>query len=371
MIISNARKTVGQLFLSGLGGLGASASVLFLACGDNTPAPGPEAMPAAVVATQLRGVPYPADNAPNPDKVELGRMLYWDPILSGSRDVACASCHDPARGYSDGRAISRGTGGQATKRGALTVLDAAWNGWTANTPNPDPTQAPMFWDIRVRSLESQARGPLTGETEMRGPSFDETSIYPELVQRLTAIPEYVARFDAAFGSKTIDDTSIVRAIATFERTLVTVPSYQRWLAGEANAISAEAQRGVNEFRDSGCSRCHSGPMLSDFSLHRFTQGGEAIRTPSLRNVVRTAPYMHDGRAATLDQVFAIYRRIDQRADPNFRDLRVPDDGDRAAVVAFLQSASDGDFDTSVPPEVPSGLTVGGTRATGVQTAQVP
>jgi cytochrome c peroxidase len=180
----------------------------------------------------------------------------------------------------------------------------------------------MFWDSRARSLESQARGPLTGETEMRGPSFDETSITPELVQRLTAIPEYVARFDAAFGSKTIDDTSIVRAIATFERTFVTVPSYQRWLAGEAAAISDAAKRGVAEFRDSGCSRCHSGPMLSDFSLHRFTQGGEAIRTPSLRNVVRTAPYMHDGRATTLDQVFGIYRRVDQRADPLFRDLRV-------------------------------------------------
>ena len=129
----------------------------------------------------------------------------------------------------------------------------------------------------------------------------------------------------------------------------------------AGSLSAEAQRGVETFRDSGCSRCHSGPMLSDFSLHHFTRGGEAIRTPSLRNVTRTAPYMHDGRAANLDQVFDIYRRIDDNADPLFRNLRSPDDGDRAAVIAFLQSASDGDFDHSVPDAVPSGLAVGGRR----------
>ena len=344
------------------------ASALFVACSDNPPAPGLEAAPSAVVATQLRGVPFPADNAPSAAKVELGRLLYWDPILSGNQDVACASCHDPAFGYSDGRGISIGTGGQRTKRAALTVLDAAWNGWTASTPNPDASQAPMFWDLRARSLESQAAGPISGETEMRGAAFDETTIFPELAKRLSAIPEYVTRFDAAFGpSTTIDQTAIVRAVATFERTIVTVPSYQRWLAGDDTAISAAAKQGVATFRDSGCSRCHSGPMLSDFGLHRFTRGGEAIRTPSLRNVIRTAPYMHDGRAANLDQVFDIYRRIDDNADPLFRDLRSPDDGDRDAVIAFLQSASDGDFDQTVPTAVPSGLAVGGRRvASGIR-----
>lgn len=288
------------------------------------------------------------------------RLLYWDPILSGNQDVACGSCHAPAFGYGDGRALSIGTSGQQTHRGALTVLDAAWNGWTATTPSPDAAQAPMFWDNRARSLEGQARGPLTGESEMRGASFDEQTIFVELVRRLTAIPEYVESFEAAFGSPTIDDTAIVRAVATFERTLVTVPSYQRWLAGDETAISDAAKRGVETFRRVGCSRCHSGPMLSDFSLHRFTRGGEPIRTPSLRNVTLTAPYMHDGRAATLDAVFDVYRRVDQRADPNFRDLRVPGRGDRDEVIAFLQSASDGDFDRSVPARVPSGLPVGGT-----------
>jgi len=329
------------------------------ACSDDAPEPGPEAAPASVLATELGGVPYPADNSPSPAKVELGRLLFWDPILSGDRDVACASCHDPAFGYSDGRALSIGTGGQPAARGALTVLDAAWNGWTASTPRPDASQAPMFWDNRARSLEEQARGPISNEAEMRGAAFDERAIFPELVRRLTSIPEYVERFEAAFGSPTIDDRAIVRAIATFERTLVTVPSYERWLAGDESAISDAAKRGVETFRRVGCSRCHSGPMLSDFTLHKLTRGGEAIRTPSLRNVIRTAPYMHDGRAANFDAVFDVYRRVDERADPLFRDLRVPDRGDRDEVIAFLQSASDGDFDRTIPTRVPSALPVGG------------
>ncbi len=227
----------------------------------------------------------------------------------------------------------------------------------------------MFWDNRARSLESQARGPLTGSAEMRGNAFTDSTIFPELARRLTAIPEYAAKFEAVFGAKPIDDVAIVSAIATFERTIVNVPSYQKFLAGDNNAISAAAKRGVEEFRDSGCSRCHSGPMLSDFQLHRFTQGGEAIRTASLRNVTRTAPYMHDGRAANVDAVFNIYRRVDPRADPNFRNLRVPNGDDRDDIIAFLQSASDGAFDASVPQHVPSGLAVGGTRRANGVTAQ--
>ena len=338
--------------------LTAGASVAS-ACSEDPPAPGPEAAPATVVATELGGVPFPADNPPSTAKAELGKLLFWDPILSGNRDVACASCHDPTFGYGDGRTLSIGTGGLPTRRGALTVLDAAWNGWTASVPIPDPAQAPMFWDSRVRSLETQARGPITTAGEMRGTSFDEATIFVELVERLNGIPEYVERFTAAFGSPTIDDTVIVRAIATFERTLVTVPSYERWLAGDDAAMSDAAKRGVDTFRRSGCSRCHSGPMLSDFSLHRFTRGGEAIRTPSLRHAVQTAPYMNDGRAATLDAVFEIYEHVDEGADPRFRDLRVPDRGEREDVIAFLHAASDGAFDRAVPARVPSGLQVGG------------
>lgn len=339
----------------------AGTAVFFAACGDEGADPGPEAPSTSVSTTQSQGVLSPENNPSSPEKIALGRLLFWDPILSGNRDVSCASCHHPAYGFSDGRALSIGTRGQQATRSALTVLDSAWNGWTAASPRPDPENAPMFWDNRARSLESQARGPMTAAGEMRGAAFSETTIFPELVKRLEGIQEYVLRFKSVFGTDTIDDTSIVRAIATYERTLVTVPSYQRWLAGDAGAISDAAKRGVETFRDAGCSRCHSGPMLSDFTLHRFTRGGEAIRTPSLRNVLRTAPYMHDGRARTLDDVFNVYRRIDQRADPLLRNLRVPGRGDRNDVEAFLAAASDGDYDRSIPDSVPSGLRVGGAR----------
>ncbi|CAN5620940.1 hypothetical protein BH09MYX1_BH09MYX1_13290 [soil metagenome] len=114
----------------------------------------------------------------------------------------------------------------------------------------------MFWDNRARSLENQARGPLTGASEMRGAAFAENAVFVEIAFRLDAIPEYGVRFQAAFGGATIDEPSILRAIATFERTLVTVPSYERWLAGDDTAISDSAKRGAREFRQDGCSGCH-------------------------------------------------------------------------------------------------------------------
>lgn len=299
--------------------------------------------------------PDPPGGPPSPAKAELGRLLFWDPILSGDRDVACATCHDPAKGYSDALATSVGTGGAATTRNALTILDTAWNGRTVANPRPDPTQAPMFWDNRTRSLEDQARGPIRAENEMRGSAFTDVAIFPELVTRLEAIPDYVTRFESAFGSSGIDEDRIVKAIATFERTLVTTNSLER------SALSAQARRGQAAFRGSGCEACHSGGSFSDYALHRFERGASAFRTPSLRNVTRTAPYMHDGRAQTLDEVFEIYRTVDREADPRLRGVRVPDAAGRADIVAFLRALSGGDFDRTVPEAVPSGLTPGGAR----------
>lgn len=300
-------------------------------------------------------VPSPDDDPPSLAKAELGRLLFFDPILSGDRDIACSTCHDPKKGWADGIATSIGTGNAATTRNALTILDTAWNGRTATTARPDPKQAPMFWDNRVRSLEEQARGPITTENEMRGVSFTAETIFPELVARLGEIPEYVAKFEAAFGSAAIDETRIVQAIATFERTLVTAPTFDRG----ANALSAQARRGQTAFRGSGCEACHGGKSFSDYALHRFERGSEAIRTPSLRNVMRTAPYMHDGRAQTLDEVFEIYRTVDRAADPKLRGVRVPDAQGRADIAAFLQALSDGNVDRAAPESVPSGLVPGG------------
>ena len=325
------------------------------ACSSN-----PDSATPPVIATAPLPVEAPSDNPSTPAKVALGRLLFWDPILSGDRDVACASCHHPDFAYSDGASISTGTGGRAATRNSLTVLDTAWNGVTDTIHTPDPSTAPMFWDERTTSLESQAKGPLTTLTEMRGSAFDETTIMPELVSRLSAIPDYADRFQSAFGAVT--EQNIVAAIASFERTLVDRgSSYERWVEGDKTALTASQQRGLNALSANGCTGCHSGPMFTDWTKHELRNG--AFRTPSLRNVSRTGPWLHDGSIGTLDDIFDLYRQIQRgrNADPKIRTLDVPNGGERNDVVAFLGALSDGTYDRSVPASVPSGLTVGGRR----------
>jgi cytochrome c peroxidase len=330
-------------------------------------------------------VRHPTDNPTSPAKVALGRQLFWDPILSGDRDVACASCHHPSLAYADARRLSIGVGGSGlgagraatggaetvTTRNAMTILDTAFNGAVIASAY-DPTTAPMFWDNRVTSLEEQARGPILSAGEMRGSSFDAAQIFPEIVTRLEAIPEYVASFEVSFGAGPITDTAIVQAISAFERTLVDAgSSYDRFVKGDVTALSPAQRRGMAVFERGGCAACHSGPMFSDYKLHRLGvpdlpgaardlgAGAGAFRTPSLRNVTRTAPYMHNGALGDLDQVFGFYARVDRRLDPALARVRAPSPAEAADVKAFLGALSDGTFDTTVPTSVPSGLTPGG------------
>lgn len=336
-------------------------------------------------------VPEPADNPTTPAKVTLGRMLFWDPILSGDRDTACATCHHPDFAYADGRALSIGVGGaglgparvattappHVTARNAMSVLDTAWNGLNVRGEVPGPGDAPMFWDNRARSLEGQAAGPILNGDEMRGAHFDEGQIFPELVRRLSATPEYVALFEAAFGAPEVTEAAIVRAIAAFERTLVARDSsFDRYMRGDASAMTPAQQRGLVELVARGCTQCHSGPMFSDFRLHLVQPGhglhdrlggtqaaGGLMRTASLRNVTRTAPYFQDGSLATLDDVFTFYVHVDRHADPDLAGIDPPmpiDPGARSDLKAFLGAISDGTYDTTVPERVPSGLPPGGT-----------
>ncbi len=328
--------------------------------------------------------PAPVDNPSTPAKIELGRLLFWDPILSGDRGVACATCHHPDFAYADGRQLSVGIGGAGigpgrrssgqphfTKRSSMTILDTAFSGAVTGRA-ADPSKAPMFWDSRASSLEQQARGPILAFEEMRGPAFDETRIFPELVTRLEQTPGYVTRFADAFGSEGVSETTIVRAIAAFERTLVARgSSYDRYEQGDAGALSPAATRGLSVWNRSGCGNCHSGPMFSDYQVHRIGApdlpgvgrdpgaGNGGFRTPSLRNVTRTAPYMHSGAFATLDQVFAFYDRVDRRLDRRLDGVRAPERGEASDVKAFLAALSDGAIDRTIPTEVPSGLTPGG------------
>lgn len=320
----------------------------------------------------------PADNPMTPEAVELGRLLFWDPILSGDRDVACATCHHPDFAYSDGLQVSIGVGGRGVGTGrrdgahalrnAPTLLATAWNGWTWEGAVA-PERAPMFWDHRAASLEAQVLGPITSEAEMRGTAIAADAILDEVTARLGAIPAYAARFDAAFAGEGVSATTMAKAIAAFERTLIPRDSsFDRYLAGDDDAMTAPQIRGLHGFIDQGCSRCHSGPMLSDFKLHRLAVpdgeapdvggGSREFRTPSLRMVSRTAPYMHNGSVANLDDLVDFYHNLEV-TDPLQEGDVEPPLGGGDDMILFFEALSDGTYDRTIPERVPSGLPPGG------------
>ena len=350
--------------------------------------------------------PAPVDNPTTPERVALGRLLFWDPILSGTKDVACATCHHPAFGYADGIDLSIGAKGvglgttrtfgpghapRLVKRNSQTILNVAFNGTTADTA-ATPSTAPMFWDVRVRTLEQQALEPLKALEEMRGAAYPEARAVATAVSRLRAIPEYRRLFGRAFGEDgAVNETNLGRALAAFQRTLLAVNSpFDRYMRGDETALSPEQRRGMERFQSAGCINCHSGPMFSDFAthvlgvpdnpkLHEPDTGVTktyAFRTPSLRNLGATAPYMHNGHLTTLEEVIDFYRRLSRggrggrdgrnlnpmvsrdQIDPLARRLNMRGRGERD-LVAFLRALDDPDFDRTVPERLPSGLPVGG------------
>ena len=347
---------------------------------------------------------------------ELGRLLFWDPLLSGDKDVACATCHHPDFAYADGRDLSLGagsvglgpsrtdlTGGRipVVKRNSPTVLNTVFNGLgrrrrnrgsNSTSASVDQSRAPMFWDNRTRSLEAQALEPIKAFEEMRGWAYAEDVAVDSAVARLQAIPDYVALFQEAFGPGTsISADQLAGAIAAFQRSLVAMNSpLDRFRAGDSTALTAQQQRGLQEFDDAGCDRCHRGRMFSDYNLHaegvkenpRFSEPDEGarrfrFRTPSLRNVALTAPYMHNGMLATLEDVLRFYdngrsenpnvvngrRREGDRSvarlSRRFRRVDDMSDQEMQDIVAFLGALTDEDFDKTIPTRVPSGLPPGG------------
>jgi cytochrome c peroxidase len=370
---------------------------------------------AAVSGTAAQGrfaalpkeAPAPPDNPTTPERVALGRLLFWDPILSGQRDVACATCHHPSFGYSDGLDLSIGANGaglgsartfapghpsKLVKRNSQTVLNVAFNGLTS-AGSAVPATAPMFWDVRVRGLEAQALEPLKALEEMRGGTYGEDQAVAAVVARLNGIAEYRRLFARAFGgSSPVTDTNLGRALAAFQRTLVASSSpFDRYMRGEASAMNAEEIRGMERFASIGCINCHSGPMFSDFATHVLAVPDNpklpesdsgvnrtyAFRTPSLRNLGATAPYMHNGVFTTLPEVVNFYQRISRgggrgggnggatnaavsrdQIDPLARQLNMRGRGQRE-LIAFLRALDDPDFDRTIPERLPSGLAVGG------------
>ena len=316
----------------------------------------------------------------SPKRVALGRLLYFDAILSGSNDMSCATCHHPDLGLSDGRGQSMGkggtglgperTGGAVVKRGAPTLWNAAFN-------------QRQFWDGRASDLEDQARFPITSPIEM-GQEPEE------LVQELKAIPEYVRLFDEAFAGEqgsavTFENTT--RAIAAFERTLVSDASpFDRYRMGDPTALTPAERRGLTLFRSlkTRCFECHGFPTFAnpDFKiigvpdlagqerdLGRAETGAGpayegAFKVPTLRNVALTAPYMHNGRYKTLEEVLAFYAKGGGRGEglevKNLDDkIRVfsLSTGEQQDLIAFLKSLTDETRLPEIPDRVPSGRPV--------------
>ncbi|MDA7501655.1 hypothetical protein N8482_00105 [Chitinophagales bacterium] len=338
-------------------------------------------------------VMHPNTNPYSDEKKELGRLLFWDPVLSGTKDVACVTCHHPDFGYADGLEFSIGVGatglgpdrlgGLRATRNAPTIINSAFNGIDENG-SYDPEVAPMFWDNRAHGLEEQALLPMLSKEEMRGELISEEAIMDTILKRLNAIPEYRTLFEEAFGTTTIIESTLAEAIATFERSLIANNSpFDEYMRGNENALNNEQIRGMNAFIRVGCADCHKGSMLSDYELHTIgvqengflTDSGATenfdFRTPTLRNLRFTAPYMHNGLHRTLRDVLNFYEEIADedddelnenlhfnQLDDEMQDLRLDDD-QIDAIIAFLHSLNDDDFDRKVPNDIPSGLAVGG------------
>jgi len=296
---------------------------------------------ASAIAVQQarRPVSIPADNPQTDAKVALGAQLFFDPRLSADNSISCATCHDPAMAWANHSPTDTGIGGRVGTRNSGTILDAAYMKY-------------QFWDGRAASLEEQALGPIHNPVEM-GDTLEN------VIRKLQAIPGYRDQFRAVFGTDLTSD-GIAKAIAAFERTVVSGPSpYDRYLAGDEAALSPAAARGLGLFEGKGrCWLCHSGPMLSNQSFHNLGVGMDgpqpdrgregvtkdpadrgAFKTPSLRNVALTWPYFHDGSARTLDDVIEVYDEGgvgNPNLDPRVRPLNLTE-AERKDLRAFLEA----------------------------------
>ena len=287
----------------------------------------------------LPPMPIPADNSQTDAKINLGRQLYFDGRLSANNEISCATCHDPKTGWAGHDATDTGVGGRVGNRNSGTIVNSGYMKY-------------QFWDGRAGSLEEQALGPIHNPVEM-GETLEN------VVRKLNAIPGYKRQFQEVFHSDVTTD-GIAKAIASFERTIVSGPSpYDRFLQGDKKALSAEAQRGMEIFNGKGtCIACHSGPLLSDQSFHNLGIGMNAakpdigreavtkdpkdrgrFKTPGLRNVANTYPYMHDGQTSTLEAVIELHNKggiPNSNLDPLIKPLGLTDT-EKKDLLAFLKA----------------------------------
>lgn len=292
---------------------------------------------------------------PTPERVRLGRWLYYDTRLSADNTISCATCHRPENAFSEPKPVSTGIGGQKGARKAPTFINAAW----ALFPH-------MFWDGRAASLEEQALGPVANPIEM-GNTHDA------MIDSLRTIEGYAPYFEEAFGSPEITTDRVAKAIADYERTRMSGNSpYDRWKSGEETAVSDAVKLGDRLFFDkAGCNQCHLGYNFTDSLFHNLGVGWNpdsqefsdlgryavtnvdsdrgAFKTPTVREVTKRAPYMHDGSVATLREVVELYNRGGEpnpHLDPKIKPLGLTED-EVAALVAMMEALEgEGYLDTA-------------------------
>jgi cytochrome c peroxidase len=302
---------------------------------------------------------WPDENPYTPAKAELGKLLFFDKRLSSDGSIACASCHDPSKAFGDGAANSLGIGGQRGGRSAPTVINRAYS-------------TLQFWDGRAPTLEEQAKGPIANPIEM---TIDKRTdlAHSNVVKRLKAVPGYAERFKTVFGTADVTIDQVAQAIATFERTVLSGNSpFDRYQAGDQKALTPAQRRGLDVFyKKAACDSCHIGFNFTDGSFenigigmdrpnpdlgrylvtHREQEKG-AFKTPTLREIEHTGPYMHDGSLRSLEEVVEHYDKggiknpqLNQRIKPLHLTPQEKND-----LVAFLKALSGEGWQQIKPPQ---------------------
>jgi cytochrome c peroxidase len=298
---------------------------------------------------------HPADNAPTAARIELGKKLFFDPRLSGDGNMSCATCHNPVFGWSDGLPTGKGFRSKVLDRATPTIVNTGYN-------------RIQMWDGRKKTLEDQAMGPMEATVEM---NMDTARLFAWLRDN----PGYRELFAQAYPGEPIDDAALSKAIAAYERTVVSNNSpFDRWVKGEKGAMTAQQVRGFELFTGKArCDVCHSAPNFTDDGFHNLgleSWGEEqpdmgryaqvplglmkgAFKTPTLRDVERTAPYFHDGSAATLEDVVEHYNKggvVKTNLSPNMQELNLTEQ-EKADLVAFMKALTS-PYQVVALPELP-------------------
>lgn len=297
--------------------------------------------------TRPAGPAVVANNAPSKERELLGRTLFFDPRFSGTQSMSCASCHNPGFSWGDGLAKGIGDGMKQLGRRTPTILNAAYSEL-------------QFWDGRAASLEEQALGPMKSPAEM--------NLKLDLAKVIEGIPGYRGMFAKAYPGEAIGEATTAKAIANFERTVVSGKApFDHWIAGNEKAISEPAKRGFDVFNTkAACAKCHSSWNFSDSGFHDIgipgTDRGRgsvlnlesmqyAFKTPTLRNATERAPYMHDGSEKTLEDVIELYDLGGREKRPSLAPemvqlhLTAPEKSD---LLAFLKTLSSKDRPIEIP-----------------------